>query len=280
MRKSGVQHASLVGLGRGDGQTVSPAFSNARAFTLTELLVLIAVIVTLAAMLLPAMAKSKEMARRSTCKSNMHQVGMAALMYAMDRNETFPDDQFPNNGAYHGSWLAMPTFDYFVSTLKISTNCFSCPDRNRNNDWIKSNSGTPYGMMRLGFYSLWALPTGSDTRVRGQDYWTAPDPWDSPKRITDLTAYSYLVADIIEKNTDLVSGVPNATSAPHARSGLAIGPANAQVEPTAIGSEGGNVETADGCVQWRNQAQMRPRYVRFLPAGNSFTPDTTLTGYW
>jgi hypothetical protein len=259
----------------------SGASSRGRqGFALLELLVIIAIIAILAAMLLPALAKSKEMARRATCKSNMQQVGMGALMYGADRNEIFPDDEFPNGGAYHGSWLAMPTYDFFVNSLRITTNCFACPNRNRNNDWLKFNNGSPYGMMRIGFYALWALPTSSDERTRGQNYGTAPDPWDSPRRTTDVTPYTYLMADVIEKNTDLVAGVPYATSASHGRSGLVIGPANIQMEPAALASEGGNVGTVDGSVQWRNQAQMKPRYVRYLPSDASFSPDDTLSGYW
>ena len=55
-------------------------------------MVVIAIIAILAAMLLPALAKSKEMARRTACKSNMHQVSVGAMMYALENREMFPDD--------------------------------------------------------------------------------------------------------------------------------------------------------------------------------------------
>src|SRR5881394_629017 len=51
------------------------------AFTLIELLVVIAIIGILAALLLPALARSKDSARRARCTSNLHQFGLASQMY-------------------------------------------------------------------------------------------------------------------------------------------------------------------------------------------------------
>jgi len=58
-----------------------------KGFTLIELLVVIAIIAILAAILFPVFARAREAARKSSCTSNLNQLGKAFLMYSTDNDE-------------------------------------------------------------------------------------------------------------------------------------------------------------------------------------------------
>src|SRR5208337_3424403 len=64
--------------------------SASRAFTLLELLVVIAVISILTALLLPVLSKAKAHARSASCTNHLRQMGMALKMYVDENNSRYP----------------------------------------------------------------------------------------------------------------------------------------------------------------------------------------------
>ncbi len=81
------------------------------AFTLIELLVVIAIIAVLAGIIFPVFATAREAARKTTCLSNLKQIGMATLAYAQDYDEVLPAaaDGFPG-ALQEGVWMFYSVF--------------------------------------------------------------------------------------------------------------------------------------------------------------------------
>ncbi len=143
-----------------------PRPDSPRAFTLVELLVVIAIIGILIALLLPAVQAAREAARRSQCKNNLKQIGLALHNY-LDSNRAFPPSfcirpgatLTGNNGSWaiHGRLLPLleqgSAYDHVrldiawdaqlatgVPTMRVPT--YLCPSE--VNDTVRTKNGAPY----------------------------------------------------------------------------------------------------------------------------------------
>jgi prepilin-type N-terminal cleavage/methylation domain-containing protein/prepilin-type processing-associated H-X9-DG protein len=106
------------------------------AFTLIELLVVIAIIAILAAILFPVFAQARENARKSSCLSNMKQVGLSLQMYADDHDETFPPS--PDSAVNFGDPVSLSRMPNFLGSLLPYTKnrqIFHCPSAVYNVPW-------------------------------------------------------------------------------------------------------------------------------------------------
>jgi prepilin-type processing-associated H-X9-DG protein len=158
-------------------------------------------------------------------------------------------------------WLPTSSYDYFVTTARVSTNCLSCPNLAKIGSWFWFKPDR----VRVGYFCLWGVPTEIDTRPRDGNYGPIPWPWDSPKKTTDkATPHTVLLADIISSGIDNFDGLANVTLGPHAPGGLRR---SAGVpDPATIGSEGGNIGYLDGSVQWRKQSAMHQHWTFWNPS--------------
>jgi prepilin-type N-terminal cleavage/methylation domain-containing protein/prepilin-type processing-associated H-X9-DG protein len=104
-----------------------------RGFTLIELLVVIAIIAILAAILFPVFAQAREAARKTSCSSNIRQLGTAFQMYVQDFDETYPQASYTgaagqtspdNSGAFRWPWQVLP----YVKNMQL----FRCPSESAN----------------------------------------------------------------------------------------------------------------------------------------------------
>ena len=133
---------------------------NAHAFTLIELLVVIAIIAILAAMLLPALATAKQKAWKTSCTSNLRQIGLSMRIYADENQELYPES---GHNIYWGaidSITQKPSWMEQIVPYVGNTNVYRCP----GNVQLALNMQNPFTYFN-GDRAVFVV-TGTDASVK------------------------------------------------------------------------------------------------------------------
>jgi prepilin-type N-terminal cleavage/methylation domain-containing protein/prepilin-type processing-associated H-X9-DG protein len=222
-----------------------------KAFTLIELLLVIAIIAILAAMLMPALSKAREAAEQSTCRANIHNIGIAMTMLTGDQDGVYPG--FVNHTIEDeidaGQWDALPTrkkwarrtnggpfYQIVMEGYMDDVDLFDCPT-NPNMAWA-GYAGGPRIIHETG---------GPEDPQAGQ--WYADGSWWPDSRVVGQQEYAY---DLGRTAKGSVSGRVIYGDAIHIRHGY--GP-NFYYSP--YNHDGGsNVLYVDGGVEFANKQEV------------------------
>jgi prepilin-type N-terminal cleavage/methylation domain-containing protein len=218
------------------------------AFTLIELLVVIAIIAILAAMLLPALAKSKERANRAACMSNLHEQALAMQMYAGDFKEKLPS--YNSGGTDISDWpwdIPTPIIQQLM-TYKMQENVLYCPSNKSVNYTVLWDDYMSSGCPTIGYG--WLTPHG--------------DNWDKTTGLVNRTLQTSLLqvqgtnglslsdAEVVF-DAEIAARVGTGYDFTRVTGGGIVCPAN---HLNGNQAAGGNIMFLDMHVTWRKFADM------------------------
>ncbi len=219
-------------------------------FTLTELLVIIAIVAILTAVLVPTLARAKERGRRAVCANNVRQFIVQIHAYASENTDRLPSGLSNHGEDEHTPILSSAMYDALVGSagdIKFLTCPWLKDPFTNSNSWYYQQHGD-YGYL-LGYNYLgghagtpWPLTAPATSEWISPQ--TSSDRGTAPV-VTELNAWS--TGKIVTFTPHGKRGPINNYSSPGAGSS----------PPQDIGAEGGNVGLLDGSTSWKNIEAMK-----------------------
>lgn len=168
MRRSAAYATQLQGGAR---------LSIVAAFTIVELLVVIAVTAVLAGLLFPVFAKARDKAHQTACLSNLRQIGTAFVEYLHDWDDTFPFVWFPVDIEKPGPRPLPPSWKHAILPYLGSVQALICPSNPYV--WWRRREVDPPGDngMPISYGMNGGAPTAG-RQLGGVRYPSRPSDWD------------------------------------------------------------------------------------------------------